>query len=87
MIARTSFKVVAPPVANICMATLPRAAPSLGPARTVLPVASAVNWLSKLFFDPPPMTRIRSMRRPVSVSRLERTRRYLNARLSRIARA
>ena len=85
MIRRASASDATAPVASICMAMLPSAVASAGPAITVRPVASAVNWLSSRFFDPPPMMRISSNRIPVNSSRDSSTFRYLNARLSRIA--
>ena len=87
MMARASASEAAAPVASICTAMLPSAVASTGPATTGSPVASAVNWLSSRFCEPPPMTRIRAIGRPTSDSRSRMTSRYFSARLSKTARA
>jgi hypothetical protein len=84
MTARASLRDVTAPVASICMARLPSAVASTGPAMTSRPVASAVNWFSRRFFEPPPMMRMARKWRPVSSSRDSRTARYLKARLARM---
>ena len=85
--ARASASEPTAPVAIICSAMLPSAVASTGPAITVRPVASAVHCFSSRLREPPPTIRISSKRRPVSSSSDSSTARYLNARLSRIARA
>ena len=42
------------PRARACTRMLPMAVASTGPATTVRPVASAANWFSSLFCEPPP---------------------------------
>jgi hypothetical protein len=86
MMRRASARSATAPVATICIATLPSAVASAGPAMTRRPVASAVNWFSSRLREPPPTIWISVIRVPVSSSSASSTTRYLNARLSRIAR-
>ena len=58
MTARASRSDDTAPVASICMAMLPSAVASTGPAMTGRPVALAVNWFSSRLRDPPPTMRI-----------------------------
>ena len=55
MIRRISQMSPTSPDALACSMMLPMAVPSCGPASTVVPVASAVNWFRYLFRLPPPM--------------------------------
>ena len=86
MMRRASATEDTAPVASICMAILPSAVASAGPARTVRPVASAVNWFRSRLREPPPTICTSVIGIPVTSCSASSTTRYLNARLSRIAR-
>ena len=66
--------------------TLPIAVASDGPAITLRPMALAVNWLSRRFFEPPPMMCKRSIGKEATRSKSSNTSRYFKARLSKIRR-
>ena len=74
------------PNACICTRTLPSAAASTGPASTSRRVTFAVSLQRNAFCDPPPSTWTASIVRPVTSSICSSTSRYLQARLSKIAR-
>ena len=86
MMRRASAIVLTAPVASICIAMLPSAVASIGPAITVRPEASAVNWFSSRLREPPPTICTSVIAVPVRSCSASSTTRYLNARLSRIAR-
>ena len=70
MAARPSAKFLRWPVATACIMTLPSAAASTGPVTTRRPQASAVNWLSRRFWLPPPTMRTEVRRGPGTPSAL-----------------